>query len=89
MRATKGLERLRALIEGHSVKRQAATALQRMQTISRLQSQVSARRMRMSEENQALQRQLQQNREAETENSGTPVSTNFEHLNCIISFCMF
>lgn len=67
LRALRGLVRLKSLIEGQSVKRQAATTLRCMQTLARVQSQVLARRIRMSEENQALQRQLQQKHERELE----------------------
>ncbi|KAI6669121.1 hypothetical protein NL676_004006 [Syzygium grande] len=62
-----GLVRLKTLIQGQSVKRQATTTLRCMQTLARLQSQIRARRIRMSEENQALQRQLQQKCEKELE----------------------
>ncbi|TKY51560.1 IQ-DOMAIN 1 [Spatholobus suberectus] len=65
LRGLRGLARLRTLVQGQSVQRQAATSLQCMQTLSRLQSQVRARKTRMCEENQALQRQLQQKREKE------------------------
>ncbi|XP_043816581.1 protein IQ-DOMAIN 2 isoform X2 [Manihot esculenta] len=65
LRALKGLMRLKMLIQGQSVKRQATNTLQAMQTLARVQSQIHARRIRMSEENQALQRQLQQRREKE------------------------
>ncbi|CAL5209253.1 unnamed protein product [Lathyrus oleraceus] len=65
LRGLRGLARLKALVKGQSVQRQAATTLQCMQTLSRLQSQVSARKVRMSEENQSFQRQLQQKREKE------------------------
>ncbi|KAF5947250.1 hypothetical protein HYC85_013207 [Camellia sinensis] len=65
LRALRGLVRLKSLIQGHSVKRQATTTLRCMQTLARVQSQVRARRIRMSEENQALQRQLQQKHEKE------------------------
>ncbi|KAL9317781.1 hypothetical protein ACSQ67_014298 [Phaseolus vulgaris] len=65
LRGLRGLARLRTLVQGQSVQRQAATTLQCMQTLSRLQSQVRARKVRMSEENQALNRQLQQKRERE------------------------
>ena len=65
LRGLRGLARLKALVKGHSVQRQAATTLQCMQTLSRLQSQVSARKIRMTEENQSFQRQLQQKREKE------------------------
>lgn len=57
--------RLKSLVEGHSVKRQATTTLRCMQTVARVQSEIRARRIRMSEENQALQRQLQQKQEKE------------------------
>ncbi|WJX14176.1 hypothetical protein P8452_04476 [Trifolium repens] len=65
LRGLRGLARLKALVKGQSVQRQAATTLQCMQTLSRLQSQVSARKIRMSEENQSFQRQLQHKREKE------------------------
>ncbi|KAH9622160.1 hypothetical protein KSS87_002445 [Heliosperma pusillum] len=68
LRALRGLVRLKSLIEGQSVKRQAATTLRCMQTLARVQSQIRARRVRMSEENLALQRQLQQKHEKEFEN---------------------
>ncbi|KAG5557427.1 hypothetical protein RHGRI_007615 [Rhododendron griersonianum] len=65
LRALRGLVRLKSLIEGQSVKRQATTTLRCMQTLARVQSQIRARRIRMSEENQALQRQLQEKHEKE------------------------
>ncbi|XP_071732889.1 uncharacterized protein [Rutidosis leptorrhynchoides] len=68
LRALKGLVRLRVLVQSQSVKRQAVTTLRCMQTLARVQSQVRARRIRMSEENQALQRQLMQKRERELDN---------------------
>ncbi|XP_024029291.1 protein IQ-DOMAIN 1 [Morus notabilis] len=67
LRALRGLVRLKSLIQGQSVKRQATTTLRCMQTLARVQSQIRTRRIRMSEENQALQRQLQQKREKELE----------------------
>ncbi|KAK6929219.1 IQ motif, EF-hand binding site [Dillenia turbinata] len=67
LRALRGLVRLKSLIQGQSVKRQATTTLRCMQTLARVQSQIRSRRIRMSEENQALQRQLQQKREKELE----------------------
>ncbi|XP_022993423.1 protein IQ-DOMAIN 1-like [Cucurbita maxima] len=65
LRALRGLVRLKSLIQGQSVKRQATTTLRCMQTLARVQSQVRGRRIRLSEENQALQRQLQQKHERE------------------------
>ncbi|KAM1576036.1 hypothetical protein PS2_032268 [Malus domestica] len=58
LRALRGLVRLKSLIEGSVVKRQATNTLRCMQTLSRVQSQIRSRRIRMLEENQALQRQL-------------------------------
>ncbi|MBA0857990.1 hypothetical protein Goshw_019852 [Gossypium schwendimanii] len=60
LHALKGLVRLKSLMAGPVVKRQAASTLRCMQTLSRLQCQVRIRRTRMTEENQALQRQLLQ-----------------------------
>ncbi|GAB4854909.1 hypothetical protein Ancab_023496 [Ancistrocladus abbreviatus] len=70
LRALRGLLRLKLLIEGQSVKHQATTTLRSMQTLARVQSQICARRIRMSEENQALQRQLLQKHEKELEKMG-------------------
>lgn len=67
LRALRGLVRLKMLVQGQSVKRQACSTLRSMQTLARLQSQIRERRIRMSEENQALQRQLQQKHEKELE----------------------
>ncbi|CAI0411665.1 unnamed protein product, partial [Linum tenue] len=67
LRALRGLVRLKTLIEGQSVKRQAASTLRAMQTLARLQSQIRVRRIRMAEENQAVQRQIQHKREKELE----------------------
>ncbi|CAJ1947782.1 unnamed protein product [Sphenostylis stenocarpa] len=67
LRALRGLVRLKTLVQGQSVKRQATSTLRSMQTLARLQSQIRERRIRMSEENLALQRQLQQKHEKELE----------------------
>ncbi|KAH7513002.1 hypothetical protein FEM48_Zijuj12G0150200 [Ziziphus jujuba var. spinosa] len=60
LRALRGLVRLKSLMEGSGVKRQATSTLRCMQTLARVQSQIRSRRIRMSEDNQALQRQLLQ-----------------------------
>ncbi|KAJ9184262.1 hypothetical protein P3X46_004006 [Hevea brasiliensis] len=67
LRALRGLVRLKSLMEGPTVKRQATHTLQCMQTLARVQSQIHSRRVRMSEENQALQRQLLQKHAQELE----------------------
>ncbi|KAJ8899783.1 hypothetical protein K2173_019483 [Erythroxylum novogranatense] len=68
LHALRGLVRLKSLMEGPTVKRQAVHTLRCMQTLSRVQSQIQTRRIRMSEENQALQRQLLQKHAKELEN---------------------
>lgn len=83
LRALRGLVRLKSLIQGQSVKRQATSTLRCMQTLARVQSQIRARRLRMSEENQALQRQLQQKCEKELEKLRASVST------CSCTFYLF
>lgn len=68
LRAVRGLGRLKSLIEGQSVKRQATSTLKCMQTLAHVQSQVRSRRIRMAEENQTLKRQLLQKHEKEFNN---------------------
>lgn len=68
LRALRGLVRLKSLMEGPRIKRQATHTLRCMQTLARVQSQIHTRRIRMSEENQALQRQLLQKHAKELEN---------------------
>lgn len=73
-RALKGLVRLKTMIQGQSVKRQATVTLKCMQTLAHVQSEIRARRIRMSEENESLQRQLQQKHEKEIEKMRASVS---------------
>lgn len=89
----RGLVRLKTLIQGQSVRRQATNTLRAMQTLARVQSQIRARRIRMSEENQALQRQLQQKHEKELEKLRHAVSMliytfKFEFISCFVYICM-
>ncbi|CAL9749679.1 unnamed protein product [Musa acuminata subsp. burmannicoides] len=67
LRALRGLVRLKSLIDGNSVKRQATSTLRCMQTLARVQSQIRARRIRMLEDNQALQKQMLLKHERELE----------------------
>ncbi|KAK7345597.1 hypothetical protein VNO77_16203 [Canavalia gladiata] len=67
LRALRGLVRLKSLMEGPVVKRQAISTLRSMQTFAHLQSQIRSRRLRMLEENQALQKQLLQKHTKELE----------------------
>lgn len=76
LRAVRGLGRLKSLIQGQSVKRQATSTLRCMQTLARVQSQVRSRRIRMSEENKVLQHQLLMKHEKELNNIRSSVSVN-------------
>ncbi|EPS69036.1 hypothetical protein M569_05735, partial [Genlisea aurea] len=67
LRALRGLLRFKSLIDGPIVKRQTSNTLKCMQSLSRVQSQIQSRRLRMLEENRALQRQLLQKRAKELE----------------------
>lgn len=61
------LVRLKTLVDGNAAKHQTSNTLHCMQTLARVQSQIRSRRIRMREENQALQRQLQLKHEMELE----------------------
>ncbi|KAI3459040.1 hypothetical protein Pfo_015703 [Paulownia fortunei] len=78
LRALRGLVRLKSLIGGQSVKRQATTTLKYMQTLAHVQSEVRARRIRMSEENSAIQRHIQQKCEKELEKLRVSVGENWD-----------
>lgn len=67
IRALRGLVRLKTLVEGPSANRQTENTLKCMQNLSRVHCQINSRRIRMSEENRALQRQLLQKQERELE----------------------
>ncbi|XP_058771110.1 protein IQ-DOMAIN 2-like [Vicia villosa] len=67
LRALRGLFRLRSLMEGPVVKRQAISTLRSMQTLAHVQSEIRSRRIRMLEETQALQKQLLQKHTKELE----------------------
>ncbi|XP_074364098.1 protein IQ-DOMAIN 2-like [Apium graveolens] len=67
LRSLRGLVRLRSLVESAAVKGQTTNTLQIMQGMSRVQSQINSRRIRMLEENQVLQRQLLRKRAKELE----------------------
>ncbi|XP_076935872.1 protein IQ-DOMAIN 3-like [Bidens hawaiensis] len=68
VRAVRGIGRLKSLIQGQSVKRQAISNLKCMQTLARVQSQVRSRRILRSDENRVLQQQLLVKHEKELNN---------------------
>jgi hypothetical protein len=67
LRALRGLVRLKSLVDGNAVKRQTAHTLHCTQTMTRVQTQIYSRRVKLEEEKQALQRQLQLKHQRELE----------------------
>uniref|UniRef100_A0A0A9CGE1 DUF4005 domain-containing protein n=1 Tax=Arundo donax TaxID=35708 RepID=A0A0A9CGE1_ARUDO len=67
LRALRGLVRLKSLVDGNAVKRQTAHTLHCTQTMTRVQTQIYSRRVKMEEEKRALQRQLQLKQQRELE----------------------
>ncbi|CAE6075966.1 unnamed protein product [Arabidopsis arenosa] len=70
LRALRGLVRLKSLVQGKCVRRQATSTLQSMQTLARVQYQIRERRHRLSEDKQALTRQLQQKHNKDFDKTG-------------------
>ncbi|XP_074559850.1 protein IQ-DOMAIN 3-like [Curcuma longa] len=68
LRTLRGLVRLKRMLDGNAVKSQTTNTLKCMQTLARLQALIPSRRVRMIEENQALQRHLQRKHGKELEN---------------------
>ena len=60
LRMLRGMARLKTLLQGKYVKRQMNAMLSSMQTLTRLQAQIQERRSRLSAENIARQRLIQQ-----------------------------
>lgn len=87
LRALRGLVRLKSLMEGPIVKRQTTSTLRSMQTLSRVHSQIRSRRIRMLEENQALQRQLLQKHAKELESMR--VLTLSQYLFDFLTYCVW
>ncbi|KAG8054855.1 hypothetical protein GUJ93_ZPchr0001g32450 [Zizania palustris] len=67
LRALRGLVRLKSLVDGNAVKRQTVHTLHCTQTMTRVQTQIYSRRVKMEEEKQALQKQLQLKHQRELE----------------------
>ncbi|KAK3162386.1 hypothetical protein QOZ80_1BG0088930 [Eleusine coracana subsp. coracana] len=67
LRALRGLVRLKSLVDGNAVKRQTAHTWHCTQTMTRVQTQIYSRRVKMEEDKQALQRQLQLKQQRELE----------------------
>ncbi|KAL0699277.1 hypothetical protein Bca4012_055399 [Brassica carinata] len=73
------LARLKILMEGLVVKRQAANTFKSMQTLTRVHSQIQSRRIRMVEENQARHKQLLQKHAKEIRGSKNEGNWNFNN----------
>ncbi|KAL6501183.1 hypothetical protein OROHE_025046 [Orobanche hederae] len=78
LRTLRGLVRLKSLVGTQCVKRQTATTLKYMQTLAHVQSEIRARRIRMSEQNSAVTRQIQQKHEKELERLRVPVGEDWD-----------
>ncbi|KAL8533043.1 hypothetical protein ACS0TY_009337 [Phlomoides rotata] len=78
LKAMRGLLRLRKVIGGKSVKRQATSTLKCIQTMARVQLEIRGRRLRMMETSSAIQRQIQQKREKELEKPRVSVGENWD-----------
>ncbi|PIN16731.1 hypothetical protein CDL12_10606 [Handroanthus impetiginosus] len=78
LRALRGLVRLKSLVGGQSVKRQATSTLRCMQTLAHVQSEIRARRTRLSQENSAMQRHIQQKHEKELEKLRASIAENWD-----------
>lgn len=74
--------RLKSVVNSAAVKRQTTNTLQTMQGVSRVQYQINSRRIRMSEENQVLQKQLLRKRAKQLE------SLQVIKHKCALSFSM-
>lgn len=68
LRTLRGLDRLKRMLDGNAVKSQTTNTLKCMQMLARVQALIHSRRVRMIEENQALQRHLQRKHGKELEN---------------------
>ncbi|PKA51895.1 Protein IQ-domain 1 [Apostasia shenzhenica] len=66
-RTMRGMVRLKLMSNSIAVKRQTMNTLHNMQTLTRVQSQVRERRIRLSEQNQSLHQQRQLKHEKELE----------------------
>lgn len=71
------MARLKTLLQGRYVKRQMNAMLSSMQTLTRLQTQIQERRNRLSEENKARHRLLQQKGHQKEHNQNQNLVINF------------
>lgn len=63
----RGSARLKSVMRSNGLRRQTGNTLRCVQTMSRFQSQIRLRRLKMTEENQKIQKHLQLKQEREVE----------------------
>ncbi|RID47830.1 hypothetical protein BRARA_I04395 [Brassica rapa] len=83
LRMLRGMARLKTLLQGKYVKRQMNAMLSSMQTLTRLQAQIQERRNRLSEENKARQRLVQQkgHQKEQHKNQSLIIAGDFDSTN--------
>ncbi|CAN7116291.1 unnamed protein product [Brassica rapa subsp. narinosa] len=82
LRMLRGMVRLKTLLQGKYVKRQMNAMLSSMQTLTRLQTQIQARRNRLSEENKARHTLIQQKgHQKEGQNQNLIIAGDFDSSN--------
>ncbi|CAN6979622.1 unnamed protein product [Brassica oleracea var. botrytis] len=82
LRMLRGMVRLKTLLQGKYVKRQMNAMLSSMQTLTRLQTQIQARRNRLSEENKARHTLIQQKgHQKERQNQNLIIAGDFDSSN--------
>ncbi|KAG2331843.1 hypothetical protein Bca52824_003023 [Brassica carinata] len=82
LRMLRGMVRLKTLLQGKYVKRQMNAMLSSMQTLTRLQTQIQARRNRLSEENKARHTLIQQKgNQKERQNQNLIMAGDFDSSN--------
>ncbi|XP_042003574.1 protein IQ-DOMAIN 1-like [Salvia splendens] len=78
LKPLRGHARLKSLIEGQLVKRQATSALKHMQMLGRMQSEVRAGRNRKPDEKLSIQKQIQQKHQREAEKLNTSIGEDWD-----------
>ncbi|KAJ4866834.1 IQ-domain 4 [Raphanus sativus] len=82
LRMLRGMVRLKTLLQGKYVKRQMTAMLSSIQTLTRLQTQIQARRNQLSEENKARHTLIQQKgHQKERQNQILIISGDFDSSN--------
>ncbi|KAL3820102.1 hypothetical protein ACJIZ3_006007 [Penstemon smallii] len=78
LKALRGLVRLKTSIGDKPVQHRATTTINCMQTMARLQSEIRARKINMSEENSSIQQEIQQKKDEELEKYKEFIGENWD-----------